>query len=135
MMLLPTPGRKLLILAVQPVQARLRFAIGNMGYVGTGNDGNYLKDFWAYDPANNTWAQTAGYGGAKRVGAIAFVIDNKAYVGTGNNNVTNQKDWYQFDPAQNLWTQKADFTTDQAAIARSYGVGFAVNGKGYITAG
>lgn len=111
------------------------FSIGNKGYVGTGNDGNYLKDFWAYDPATNTWAQTAGYGGAKREGAVAFVIDNKAYVGTGNNNVTNQKDWYVFDPAQNLWTQKADFTTDQAGIARSYGIGFAVGGKGYVTLG
>lgn len=111
------------------------FSANNKGYVGTGNDGNYQKDFWAYDPAANTWTQTSGYGGAKREGAVAFVIDNKAYVGTGNNNVTNQKDWYVYDPAQNLWTRKADFTTDNAGIARSYGVGFAINGMGYVTLG
>ena len=110
------------------------FSIGNTGYVGTGNDGNYLKDFWSYNPATNAWAQTAGYGGAKREGAVAFVIDNKAYVGTGNSNATDQKDWFVFDPAQNLWTRKADFISDQS-IARSYGVGFAMNGKGYVTLG
>jgi N-acetylneuraminic acid mutarotase len=112
------------------------FAISNKGYVTTGNDGNYLKDMWSYDPATGAWAKVASYGGSKRMGAVAFVIDNKAYLGTGNNNATPQKDWYVYDPAQDLWTQKLDFTTDQAsAIARSYAVGFAINGKGYLTCG
>lgn len=112
------------------------FAVGNKGYVGTGNDGNYLKDIWSFDPAANAWTKVASYGGAKRMGAVAFVIDGKAYAGTGNNSGTVQKDWYVYDPAQDLWTQKADFTSDQgSSIARSYGVGFAINGKGYITTG
>jgi N-acetylneuraminic acid mutarotase len=111
------------------------FAIGAKGYVGTGNDGNYLKDIWSYDPASNSWLKVASYGGAKRVGAVSFVINNMAYVGTGNNNSTAQKDWYVYDPATDVWTQKLDFTTDQASIARSYAVGFAINGKGYITLG
>lgn len=116
-------------------QTAVAFAIGNKGYVGTGFDGNYLKDMWSFDPATNAWAKVASYGGAKRVGAVAFVINNMAYVGTGNNNAIDQKDWYVYDPAQDLWTQKLDFTTDQASIARSYGVGFAVNGKGYLVTG
>ena len=115
--------------------AATAFAINNKGYVGTGNDGNYLKDMWAFDPTANTWAKVASYGGSKREGAVAFVINNMAYMGTGNNNATPQKDWYVYDPAQDLWTQKLDFTTDQATIARSYGVGFAINGMGYITLG
>ncbi|WP_420148943.1 Kelch repeat-containing protein [Spirosoma sp.] len=111
------------------------FSANNKGYVGTGNDGNYLKDFWAYNPATNSWAQTSGYGGAKREGAVAFVIDNKAYVGTGNSSGTTQRDWFMYDAAADTWTQKLDFTTDQSTIARSYGVAFAINGKGYITLG
>ncbi|MBD2703036.1 galactose oxidase [Spirosoma sp. BT702] len=116
-------------------QAATSFTIGNKGYVTCGFDGNYLKDMYSYDPATNAWTKVASYGGAKRIGAVSFVIDNKAYVGTGNNNGIPQKDWYVYDPAQDLWTQKADFITDQAAIARSYAVAFAINGFGYITCG
>lgn len=115
--------------------AAVAFTINNKGYVGTGNDGNYLKDMWSFDPTANAWTKVASYGGAKREGAVAFVINNMAYMGTGNNNGLAQKDWYVYDPAQDLWTQKLDFTSDQQAIARSYGVGFAINGKGYVTLG
>lgn len=111
------------------------FGIGNKGYVATGFDGNYLKDMWSFDPAANTWTKVASYGGGKRMGAVSFVIADKAYLGTGNNNNTLQKDWYVYDPAQDVWTQKLDFITDQANIARSYGVGFAIDGKGYVTLG
>ena len=111
------------------------FTINNKGYVGTGNDGNFLKDMWAFDPAANNWTKVASYGGAKREGAVAFVINNMAYMGTGNNNGLAQKDWYVYDPGQDVWTQKLDFTSDQQAIARSYGIGFAINGMGYVTLG
>ena len=116
-------------------QEAVAFTIGNKGYVGTGFDSNYLKDMWSFDPTKNTWTKVASYGGAKRRGAISFVINGMAYVGTGNNNNANQRDWYVYDATQDLWTQKADFTTDQAALARSYAVGFAIGSKGYITLG
>ena len=112
----------------------MAFSISSKGYVTCGNDGNYLKDMWAYDPTANVWTKVASYGGAKRVSGVAFVIDGKAYAGTGNNNGTAVKDWYVYDPAQDLWTQKLDFLTDQA-VQRSSGVGFAINGKGYVTLG
>ncbi|SOD82509.1 Kelch repeat-containing protein [Spirosoma fluviale] len=112
----------------------LAFGIGNKGYVATGNDGNYLKDMWAFDPTANTWTKVASYGGEKRIGGVAFVIEGKAYAGTGNNNGIAQRDWYVYDPATDTWTQKLDFLTDQA-VQRSYGIGFAINGKGYVTLG
>ncbi|MVM37294.1 galactose oxidase [Spirosoma sp. HMF3257] len=116
-------------------QTATAFAIGTKGYVTCGFDGNYLKDMWSYDPTANTWTKVASYGGSKRVGAVAFVINNMAYVGTGNNNNSNQLDWYVYDPSQDLWTQKLNFITDQTSIARSYAVGFAINGKGYLVTG
>lgn len=34
------------------------FATDSYGYVGLGYDGdNYLKDFWRYDPATDSWTQ------------------------------------------------------------------------------
>ncbi|WP_266364748.1 Kelch repeat-containing protein [Tellurirhabdus rosea] len=110
------------------------FALGSKGYVGTGFDGNYLKDFWAYDPAGNTWTKVASYGGAKRIGAVSFVINGLAYVGTGNNNGTAEKDWWAYDPAQDLWIEKDNFSSDEL-VARSYGVGFAIKSRGYVTVG
>lgn len=112
------------------------FALGSKGYVGTGDDLNNTNDFYSYDPATNVWAKIASYGGQKRVGATAFVIGNLAYVGTGNNNQVAQTDWWAYDPAADTWVEKARFTTDQrASIQRSNGVGFVINGKGYLSQG
>ena len=53
----------------------LAFAIGAEGYVGTGAANSaypyptYLKDFWAYDPAADSWTQKADFAGGTRVGA------------------------------------------------------------------
>lgn len=117
-------------------QNAVAFAIGNKGYVGTGNDLNDTNDFYSYDPATDQWTKVASYSGPKRFGAAAFVINNLGYVGTGSNNGTAQIDWWAYDPATNTWIEKARFTTDQrASIARVYGVGFAINGKGYLTQG
>ncbi|MGA0560737.1 Kelch repeat-containing protein [Larkinella sp. VNQ87] len=110
------------------------FSIGNKGYVGTGFDGNYVKDFWSYDQTTGQWAKIASYGGAKRIGAVSFVIDGLAYVGTGNNNGSAERDWWAYNPAQDLWIEKDDFE-DEELVQRSYGVGFAIGSKGYITLG
>ncbi len=112
------------------------FNIGNLGYVGTGNDGNYTKDFWSYNPATNVWTKVASYSGSKRIGAVAFVINNLGYVGTGNNNGTPQYDWWAYNPTEDTWVEKAQFNTDQrASIQRSYGVSFVINNKGYLSQG
>ena len=114
------------------------FTINNIGYVGTGFDDSYLKDFYAYNANTNTWKKTASIGGTKRLGAASFVIDGKAYVGTGNNNGTNLTDFWMYDPATDIWTEKLSFTDatiTNSSIARSYGVGFSVNGKGFFALG
>lgn len=55
------------------------FTIDNKGYLICGYDGNYLKDFYAFNPAANSWTQTISIGGTKRLGATCFVI-NGIYV-------------------------------------------------------
>jgi N-acetylneuraminic acid mutarotase len=109
------------------------FSIGDKGYVGTGYDGNYLNDIYAFSATTKKWTKAASYSGPKRRDAIAMVINNIAYVGCGNNNTTKQFDWWAYDPSADQWNQKLDFTSDQrAGIARNYAVTFVVGGKGYL---
>jgi hypothetical protein len=45
----------------------LTLAIGNKGYVGTGQYAGSLADFWEYDPLSNTWTQKANFGGGQGI--------------------------------------------------------------------
>ena len=77
------------------------------GFVGCGYsgepDGEFLQDFWKFDPNDETdgkigkWTRLEGYGGRKRAGAMAFVVDNKAYICLGEN-PNNVTDFWRFDP-------------------------------------
>ena len=107
------------------------FSIGTKGYIGTGADGSFRKDFWEYNPASNTWTQKADFGGAARSGAVGFSIGNKGYIGTGWDNSLFYKDFWEYDPAANTWAQKADF----GGGTRNEAVGFSIGSKGYIGTG
>ncbi|MCR9263163.1 MAG: IPT/TIG domain-containing protein [Flavobacteriaceae bacterium] len=78
------------------------FAIKGKGYIGTGIDDpinqNLLKDFWEYDPTDDTWVQVASFPGEARQSATVFVINGKAYVGLGNGSNGSLKDFWEFDP-------------------------------------
>jgi Abnormal spindle-like microcephaly-assoc'd, ASPM-SPD-2-Hydin len=117
------------------------FSTGSKGYIGTGycTDSNicsnppvYYRDFWEYDPAEDTWTQKADFGGTARLSAVGFSIGSKGYIGTGFDlNLTHKKDFWEYDPAANTWTQKADF----GGTARGEAVGFSIGSKGYIGTG
>ncbi len=112
------------------------FTVGSRSYVGTGDAGQLTSDFWAYDPTTNKWSPVASYPGADRTGAVAFVINNIGYVGTGNASGTAQTDWWAYDPNTNRWLAKRNFPDGQRMfIQRSYGVGFAIGSKGYLSQG
>src|SRR5713101_5953478 len=103
------------------------FSIGSKGYIGTGYDGAYRKDFWEYDPGTNAWSQKADCCPPAREGAVGFSIGDKGYVGTGSFSHGFKKDFWEYDPATNAWTQKADF----GGTAREGAVGFSIGSKGY----
>ncbi|MBA4054285.1 MAG: hypothetical protein C0490_06205, partial [Marivirga sp.] len=119
------------------------FAINGKGYIGTGNDGTledgmvkFRRDFYQYDPVQDTWTQVADYpedftSEAGISAGVSFVIGNYAYTGLGNNGVNNPNDFYRYDPVTNQWTKMANF----AGTGRSSAVSFAGNGKGYIGLG
>ncbi|MCE5262068.1 MAG: hypothetical protein LLG97_00900, partial [Deltaproteobacteria bacterium] len=106
------------------------FSIGSKGYIGTGYDGSYKKDFWEYDPVLDSWTQKADFGGTARLVAVGFSIDSKGYIGTGSDN-SYKKDFWEYEPVSNAWTQWADF----GGTERGFAVGFSIGGKGYIGTG
>lgn len=65
--------------------------------------------------------------------AMCFAINGKIYVGGGYiASLTNSREFYEYDTTTNVWTQKADLP---GVLNRSAGVGFAINGKGYMGLG
>jgi N-acetylneuraminic acid mutarotase len=121
------------------------FGINNKGYLGTGYDGNYLKDFWQFDPVDGdsgSWKQIASVGGSKREGATTFTIDGKAYVCCGINNGSFVSDFWMFDPSTVSWTEKRQISNvsdqtydDNYNIVRQYGTAFVISSKAYLTGG
>lgn len=113
------------------------FTDGTYGYVGTGygeNDRVY-KDFYRFDPVANTWEEIS-FDGDARYGAVAFVINNAAYVclggssvGTSTALVTNVA---KFDFATKTWSRVGALADkpgikqdkDYGRIPRVYAVAF-----------
>ena len=110
------------------------FTIGNIGYMGTGYDGDdYYNDFWSYNMDTNSWQQLSDFPGVERSAASSFVINNEGYMGTGYNGDSNEElsDFYKYNTSTNSWTQIADF----GGSARYGTVGFGGDEFGYVGTG
>ena len=137
-----------------PGDARINaiaFAIGNYGYVGTGQskDDKQTKDFYRFDPtaaSGSQWTIVNGFGGQKRTGGLSFIIDNVAYIVGGTNNGKDVDDFWKFDPSkseENKWVRLRDITDqssddyddDYKSITRTYGCAFIIDDQAYITLG
>jgi PKD repeat protein len=119
-------------------QQAVAFAIGNYGYVGTGDSVGSTsvpqKDFWRYDPSSNTWTRMADFGGGVRGGASGFATCDKGYIGLGYNNSSQsvvENDFWQYDPVKNSWTQIANF----GGVARQVAPSFVINKSCFVTLG
>jgi hypothetical protein len=100
------------------------FSVGSKGYVGAGSDKTKsYSDLWEYDPGTDSWAakKNIPYYVTTRQG---FAIANVRYV-------VSQTSLTQYDPATDTWTPKAAFP----GSIGSGGVGFAINGMGYLGTG
>lgn len=122
------------------------FAVGNKGYIISGDDGSYLKDFWEFTPGGaGTWVEKS-FPGNKRRDGLAFVVGDKAYFGTGVNNNAVVSDFWEYNPAASeatAWTRKRDiantntetYDDNYTTITRSSGSAFVINSKGFICTG
>jgi len=116
-------------------ESAVGFSIGTKGYIGTGFNPFQTtmtrKDFWEYNPADNTWSQKADFGGVGRYEAVGFSISNKGYIGLGTDESSNKlNDFWEYDPALNTWTQKASLSN-----AISGATGFSIGSVGYVGSG
>ncbi len=79
------------------------FVMNGTTYFGTGYDGlNLLDDFWEYKPYDGqdslgVWEQRGIFKGGARMSAVAFVINDTAYVGTGIIDIVNKT------PTGDMW--------------------------------
>lgn len=64
-----------------------------------------------------------------RDASVCFTIGNKVYVGGG----AGKKDFYEYTPSTDTWVQKGDIPG--VTQSRAFGVGLAINGKGYVGLG
>lgn len=76
-----------------------------------------------------TWTPRANLPGMGRLAAFVFSINSKIYMGGGS----GYKDFWEYDPLLDVWTEKAGIPG--VNISRSFGVAFAIQGKGYIGLG
>lgn len=109
------------------------FSIGFKGYVcfGQGQTVPFMSDLWEFNLETGAWSQKADFIGSARRSAVAFVIDDKAYIGTGEDASGVRKDFYKYDPADNSWTQLNDFQ----GTARRQAVAFSLAGYGWLGTG
>lgn len=86
----------------------------------------------AISQTENFWTKKADYTGLKRERAVAFTINDYAYVGTGVDTAEQvRKDFWKYDPIFDSWTQISDFP----GSARRNAVAFTANDMGYVGTG
>jgi N-acetylneuraminic acid mutarotase len=127
----------------EKIERGVSFVIGNKGYVCSGrNNGIHSLDFWEFDPEGAIWTRLSptsdddNYEEFKlavlRHDAVAFTIENKAYITGGiSSSGATDKSIYEFDASTGDWIQKTPFE----GSARSLPSAFVLNGRAFVGTG
>lgn len=100
---------------------------GEISPTGVANQGIFLANVYAFDPAAGAWTEKAPMPTARSSGAVA-VIDGKIYVAGGR--PPRGHDFAVYDPAADTWTVLPDLPTQRNHLAAA-----AVDGKVYVIGG
>ena len=121
-----------------PRSSAASFVMDGEGFVISGLDIiDFNRKMYSYDVDQDDWDNEEPIGGINgsglnRGGAIAFSINNKAYVGLGQGNTAPYyNDLWEFDPETNVWTQKASFI----GSPRRQAVAFSIDTLAYVGTG
>ena len=128
---IPAPARK----------NAISFVINEKGYVGTGFDhdetllGSKLKDFWEYNPLDNSWTEKAHYPGGGDTGiyqATGFSIEDKGYISCGKigSDAYISETW-GYNPSTDNWTERTPFPGGD----RYQLISFVLEGKAFVGLG
>lgn len=74
------------------------FTIGSYGYLATGANGGYVKNTWRYDAAQDQWTEVTGFEAGLREGAVAFTLNDRAFVLTGQSGTAYMDNTFEFHP-------------------------------------
>jgi N-acetylneuraminic acid mutarotase len=99
------------------------FSIGGLGYVVMTPTFGDVGTLYSYQPASNNWNSLPIYPGAVVEGAVAFVINGKAYVGLGGHAGLSYNQLWQYDPIANQWVQKKDYPDVHSAYPAYFVIG------------
>lgn len=82
---------------------------------GRDKNGNYLNEFWQYNPQTNTWTDLGSNPLSPRVKCVCAAYAGALYIGLGfgqggvYEKESYLRDWWKYDPSTNTWTQLADY--------------------------
>ncbi len=109
------------------------FVIGNIGYVGIGAANTICtNDFYAYNPAANSWTAIASLPTSGYWEGFGFSITNQGYItGLGNCVPAIIDTIWEYNSLANSWSAKANFPDTPRTDAAS----FAINNMGYFGTG
>lgn len=106
------------------------FAINEKAYFGIERDnstGKSFRNFYEYDPQNDSWTKKADFPGVALDGVVSFSIGGKGYVGLGYNSL----ELWEYDPALDVWTMASTFPGE----IRNNPTWFVLNENVYILGG
>ncbi len=117
------------------------FVIKDKAYVVSGLGS--LKYVWEYDPTLisadfNGWTRKEyldddnRWEDVQRQQAVAFVINDRAYLATGKNGNYTSEVW-EYNPAKDDWTEKTSL--EREVSAREDAVAFTLNNRGFFATG
>jgi hypothetical protein len=114
----------------------ISFTVGNKGYVISGYTASQTCRVWEYDFAANTWTNIGSSPLGKRKGGVAFVVNNKVYMGLGYELINfngqevrlNRNDWIEYTPGASYHAVRANFP----GAGRSFALGFTINNSLYL---
>ncbi len=82
------------------------FVIDGMAYLLTGSTATaYTKDFYKYDPTDDSWEELPEFPGAARSFSYAVANNGKGYIGFGVSDADFLNDLWEYDPSTETWTQ------------------------------
>ena len=123
-------------------QGATSFVINGIAYVCCGqNNGEYVDDFWKFDPSTESWTQLRDISDSSdedydddytitRTNGVAFVIDGAAYLTCGESGSIRSDTW-KYYPATDLWENVAKFK----GTARTATASFSSGEKGFVVSG
>ena len=123
-------------------QGATSFVINGIAYVCCGqNNGEYVDDFWKFDPSTESWTQLRDISDSSdedydddytitRTNGVAFVIDGAAYLTCGESGSLRSDTW-KYYPATDLWENVAKFK----GTARTATASFSSGEKGFVVSG